>query len=530
MATLSEALVIAVQHHQAGRLQAAENICQQILAVDPDHAETLHLLGVVAFQLGNHEVSIQQLGRAIELNGTDSSFHRSLGTAFQAQGKLDEAIACFCRALELKPDYAEAHYRLGTAFQAQGKPDDAIACHRRALELKPDYPRAHYHLGITFQTQGKLEEAINCHRRALELEPDYPRAHYNLGIAFHQLRRFDDALMCYTRALELKPDYREAHLSRSVLRLLRGDFEAGWPEFEWRWKTNQLVERKFSQPVWDGKPLEDRTILLHAEQGFGDTIQFVRYAALVKEQNPAATVIVGCQRPLEKLLARCHGIDRLIAEGDDLPSFDVHSPLLSLPQILKTTVETIPANVPYVFASPELVSHWRKCLSQVHGLRVGVNWQSRSGQGEFRNRDIAIEYLIALAQLPGVRLISLQKGEGRDELASASEHLPILDLGPDFDTMHGAFVDTAAVMMNLDLVISSDTSVPHLAGALGVPVWLALPYVSDWRWLLDRSDSPWYPTMRLFRQTSPGNWPGVFEEMKAALGLLCPRVIVHSLA
>src|SRR5436190_341231 len=268
MATISDAFAIAVQHHQAGQLQAAEQIYRQILAVDPNQVDALHLLGVIALQMGKHELAIQHISRAIELNGTESVFHNNLGNAFKAHGKLDEAVACFRRALDLTPDYAEAHSNLGTAFKDLGRLDEAVACHRRALELKPDLAEAHSNLSNTFR----------------------------------QLRRFDDALTSYTRALELKPDFAGAHNNLSLLRLLRGDLERGWPEYEWRWKTKQLVPREFPQPQWDGKPLDERTILLHAEQGLGDTIQFVRYAALVKQQNAAATVIVECQRRLAKLL------------------------------------------------------------------------------------------------------------------------------------------------------------------------------------------------------------------------------------
>jgi hypothetical protein len=317
-----------------------------------------------------------------------------------------------------------------------------------------------------------------------------------------------------------------------LLLLLQGDFERGWPELEWRWKSGEIIERKFSQPRWKGEPLAGKTILLHSEQGLGDTIQFVRYAEVVKEGNPEATVVVECEQPLVNLLQSCRGIDRLVTEGEELPAFDVQAPLLSLPGILGTRVETIPARVPYLFADNRLVEEWNSKLaavgtaqatetSAVSGLRVGINWQGRAGKGEWRKRDVPVEYFARLAEIPGLRLIRLQKGGAESNVPCPKSNVgeietAIFDLG-DFDTQRGAFVDTAAIMMNLDLVITSDTSVAHLAGALGVPVWVALPFAPDWRWLLDRSDSPWYPTMRLFRQKSIGDWAGVFEEIRAAL-------------
>jgi hypothetical protein len=299
--------------------------------------------------------------------------------------------------------------------------------------------------------------------------------------------------------------------------LVKGEYQRGWTEYEWRWEANKRIKPTFTKPRWDGEPLHNRTILLYAEQGFGDTIQCVRYASLVKRQNPAARVIVECQRRLANLLVRCPDIDRLIAEGDELPEFDVHTPFFTLPLIFGTTVENIPANVPYVFIDPALVEYWRKKLVEYSGLRIGVNWRGGTAHGPFGQRDISLRFFSDIAQLPGVTLISLQKGEARDDLVGTSQPPRIIDLGPQFDTEHRAFMDTAAVMMNLDLVITSDTSVAHLAGALGLPVWVALPFVCDWRWMLKRNDSPWYPTMRLFRQKRKGDWGSVFTEIENSL-------------
>ena len=427
------------------------------------------------------------------------------------QGKLDEAVACYRRALELKPDYAEAHNNLGTAFKDQGKLDEAVACYRRALELKPDFAEAHNNLGIALKDQGKLDEAVACYRRALELKPDYAEAHNNLGNALKDQGKLDEAVACYRRALELKPDFAEAHGNQSLLSLLTGDFQRGWAEYEWRWKTKQCQRRDFSQPLWDGQPLEGRTILLHAEQGLGDAIQFVRYAALVKQRGGA--VIVECPKPLLSLLASCAGIDRLVGRGDDLPPFDVHAPLLSLPGIFHTSLETIPADVPYLFADPGLVEHWREELGGIAGFKIGIAWRGNPEHRNDRARSIPLSCFEPLAGLPGVRLLACKKGRAWSSCKSWPDRFPITELGSRLDD----FMDTAAVLMNLDLVITCDTAVAHLAGALGVPVWVALPFVPDWRWLLDRSDSPWYPTMRLFRQKKPGDWAGVFEEIKAEL-------------
>jgi tetratricopeptide (TPR) repeat protein len=584
MATISEALAIAVRHHQAGRLQAAGQIYRQILALEPNHADAWHLLGVIAHQGGKHGIAVEYIGRAIVLNGTESAFHNNLGSAYcalrripeavacyrralelkpdyveahrnlglalKALGKLEEAAACYRRALELKPDYVEAHYdlgialkdqgkldeavvcyrralelkpgfamarnNLGVALKDQGKPDEAAACWRRALELKPDYAEARNNLGAAFKELGKLDEAVACYRRALELKPDYAEAHSNLGLALNDQGKLDEAVACCRRALELKPDFADAHWSQSLMSLLIGDFPRGWAEYQWRWKAKQCRQRDFSQPLWDGRPLEGKTILLHAEQGLGDTIQFIRYAPLVKQSG--ARVLAECQKPLVRLLAGCRGVDELVGAGDDLPPFDVHAPLLSLPGIFRTSLKTIPVDLPYLFADPGLIGHWRQELRGITGFKVGIAWRGNPEHRNDRVRSIPLSCFEPLAGLPGIHLLSLQKGAGAEELQETRDHFPVVDLGSRLDEASGAFMDTAAVMMNLELVITCDTAAAHLAGALGAAVWVAIPFAPDWRWLLDRSDSPWYPTMRLFRQDRRGDWQGVFRRIEVALG------------
>jgi tetratricopeptide (TPR) repeat protein len=323
--------------------------------------------------------------------------------------------------------------------------------------------------------------------------------------------KLDEAAACYRRALELRPDYADAHWNQSLLLLLTGDLERGWAKYEWRWKIKQWSPRDFPQTLWDAQPLEGRTILLHAEQGLGDTIQFARYASLVKERGGA--VIVECQRPLLSLLASCAGIDRLVGQGDELPPFDVQVPLLSLPGIFHTSLRDIPATVPYLFAHPSLVERWRQELGGIAGFKIGIAWRGSPIHKNDRARSIPLSCFEPLAGLPDIHLFSLQKGAGTEELQDARDHFPVAELGSRLED----FMDTAAVLKNLDLVITCDTAVAHLAGALGVPVWVAIPFAPDWRWLLGRSDSPWYPTMRLFRQKKLGNWEDVFEEIKAEL-------------
>ena len=393
--------------------------------------------------------------------------------------------------------------------------------------------------------QDKFEEEIGHYLEALRLQPDYAEAHINMGNALRQLGRMDEAAASLEKALRLKPHDPLAHWNRAVVLLLRGDFDQGWPEYEWRWAQHPAARRDFQKPRWDGSNLAGRTILLHAEQGLGDTIHFIRYVPQVKQRG--ATVVVECQPPLVHLLARFRGFDVLVGRGSPLPAFDVQIPLLSLPAIFRTQPASITAIVPYLRASPALVKQWQGTLSEFDyqcppsddinpagdtghrtpdagpPFRVGIAWQGDPTNPAQRHRSMALDHFAPLAQVPGVQLLSLQKGPGTEQLQNFGQRtgeikFPLAhDFGCNLDNTSGAFMDTAAIMMNLDLMISSDTAVAHLAGALGIPVWLAIPFVPDWRWLLQREDTPWYPTMRLFRQERHGEWPGVFERMSEQL-------------
>jgi hypothetical protein len=455
------------------------------------------------------------LGRALELKPDDAGMHYNLGLAWKELGKLDEATASLRRALELKPDFAEAHNNLGNVLKELGRLDEAVACYGRALELKPQYVLARNNLGLALKDQGKLDEAVACFRQTMELKPDFADAHNNLGITLKRLGRLDDAAACFRRALELKPDFADAHGNQALLSLLTGDFSRGWSEYQWRRKTKESDCQDFPQPLWDGQPLEGRTILLHPEQGLGDVIQFVRYAELVKQRG--AAVIVQCPSQLLALLASCAGIDRLVGRGEPLPAFDLQAPLLSLPGIFHTSLADIPAAIPYLSADPGLVEYWRRELDGTDGFKVGIAWQGSPTNQYDRDRSIPLCFFEPLARCCGVRLLSLQKHWGVEQLQEVAGRFPVIDLGSRLDEASGPFMDTAAVMKNLDLVVTSDTAIAHLAGALGVRVWVALALIPDWRWLLGRGDSPWYPTMRLFRQQRRGDWQGVFNEVQRDL-------------
>jgi hypothetical protein len=397
------------------------------------------------------------------------------------------------------------------ALLQQKELTEAVARFQGALRLRPDIAQFHSNLGMALSEQGNLAEAEACYRQALRLKPDFAGAFSDLGAVLVDQLKLTEAVACYEEALRLNPGYAEVHMNLAYALLLQGDFDRGWPEFEWRWKCRDSPPPSFREPLWNGSRRPGQRILLFAEQGLGDTLHFIRYAPLVQETG--ASLIVQCPRPLLRLLATCAGIDRLVFEGTDPPAHDIQASLVSLPRIFQTRLETIPAQIPYLSADPELCARWRERLSGVREFRVGIAWQGNPIHIHDRHRSVPLLAFAPLAGVPGVRLVSLQKSPGREQLSGQGERLGVLDLADHL----GDFADTAALMSNLDLVITVDSAVAHAAGALGIPVWVALSRVPDWRWLIEREDSPWYPNMRLFRQTTRGHWAGVFERLTEAL-------------
>jgi tetratricopeptide (TPR) repeat protein len=505
----------ALSHFEAGRQGEAEQGCRQVLEAEPCHAEALNLLGVLAHVAGHNDIAAERLALATRLCPENTGFHYNLGVAQQMLGRLDDAAASYHRALRLQPNHADAHHNLGFALDRQGNPREAETHYRTAVRLNPDHAEAQHNLALLLRKEGRLSEAVGHFREAVRVRPEHVQALHNLGLTLVGLGQVEDGLACYERVLELRPEEAETRFCRSLVWLLRGEFARGWAEYEWRWRSKLAPPVRHKQPAWDGSALAGRTVLLHAEQGLGDTLQFIRYAALVKERG--GTVVVECQPALVRLLGACPGVDRVVASGETLPPIDVQSPLLGLPRIFETASATIPAAAPYVFADPALVERWRQELGGLRAFKVGIAWQGSPTHLWDRQRSLPLEKFAALAQVPGVRLISLQHGHGREQAQAVADRFAVLDCHGGEDDSGWDFADTAAVVKNLDLVITCDTAVAHLAGALGVPVWVALPYAPDWRWLLGRDDSPWYPTMRLFRQPRSGDWDHVFTRMARKL-------------
>ena len=543
----SQLFARAVSHHQMGQIAEAESAYRQVLNAKPDHVEALHLFGVLRFQQGRNDEALKLIGEALRAQPRYAEAHYNHGNILAQLGQYQEAVASYDKALAVMPASAEAHHNRGSALVALMRYEEAVASYDRAIALRHDYVDALDSRGSALRHLDRLEEALASHERALAIsprnacahnnrgnalrllkrhaealqsydralacEPDFVDAVLNRGHALCELLRFDEALASYAKAQILRPDFAAAHLSEANCLLTIGDFERGWDKLEWRWETEDRkpFKRAFPQPLWLGREeISGRTILLHSEAGFGDTIHFCRYAGLLSDRG--ANVILEVQPPLKPLLMGLRGVQAVLARGERLPQFDYHCPMMSLPCAFGTRIDTIPSAAAYLRAPADRVEQWRARLPQSGGLRVGLAWASSAGsRWGGGNRWLAFQKLAALLSVDSVTFVSLHRARDlpADDAAALASSARILDFGreqPDF-------VDTAAIISSLDLVISVDSALGHLAGALGIPVWLMLPFLPEWRWLLARRDSPWYPSARLFRQPQLGDWDSVVVEV-----------------
>jgi len=563
-----------LRHHQAGRLTEAERIYRKILAIDGRQADCLHLLGMIAYQAGSPELALEMIREAIGIDPNVAAYHSNLGTVLHSRGRLeeaaaaythaialqprlaeahynlgnvlaqvpnddrlDEAIACYERALALEPGLAEAHYNLGNALQAQNKLGPAIACYQRALALRPEKIEALHNLGNALQSQDKLHEAMMYFERVLALQPGYARAHYSLGCAFHALGNLDQELACYGMAQDLDPGFAQAGFSESLAQLLQGNFTAGWRNFELRWQIrnqdHDTPMRPYPQPLWKGEKLSSGRVLIWGEQGIGDEIMFAGLIPDVLRTGTACTL--DCDSRLKPLFSRSFPEVEVLSNGDPRhhlenaseanPEFAIgaHLPSGSLPGLFRKNAGALAATArPYLVADPFMRERFRSRYAHPAGtLVIGLAWYT-TNRKTGRQRSIDLSLLSPLFERCDIRWVSLQYGEPdvlQNQAAEAHADLLI-----DRSVNQFSNIDLfAAQVAAMDLVIAIDNSTVHLAGALGVPTWVLLPFVPDWRWLLSRVDSPWYPTLRLFRQPRRGDWQSVVQTVSKALSLAVTR-------
>jgi len=466
---------------------------------------------------GNHDDAINCYQKVIQLSHNFAEASYNLGDVMQAQGNSDVAIKYYEQAVRFKPDFLEAYNNLGNALKSKGRLEAAVQNYKQVVRIKPDLAEGYYNLGSALRLQEEYKCAIENLTIALKLKPDYAEAYNNLALTQKNQGDIDGAIKNFTRAITFKPDLAVAHWNRSFTYLLNEDFKQGFEDYEWRFKTGKwktIYPYRYDGPRWDGSTALNKTIFIHDEQGLGDTIQFVRYMPMVKSR--CGTVILETRRSLINLLQGFPGIDKLVersSDGKPPVGFDLYVPLLTLPLIFETKLETIPANVPYLHAGPKKANYRQNRLGA--GYKVGIVWAGRPQHLNDRNRSCTLKQFLPLGEIPGIRLYGLQKGESTGMAEELSRVDGLINLGDKFED----FSDTAGAIENLDLVISVDTSVAHLAGAMGKPIWVLLPFIPDWRWMMGRKDSPWYPTMRLFRQEKPGDWDSVFRRVAQELKL-----------
>jgi Flp pilus assembly protein TadD len=476
---------------------------------DPGGADARFARGNALMQAGRFAEAAASYAQSLELAPGNAQAHNNLAVAFAEQRLFDRAIPHYREALRHDPGYAEAHYNLGNALRELARYAEAVSCYDRALALRPDWAGAHCNRGLALAAQGQQAAAEAAYRAALALAPDYAEAQNNLGLALELQGRLEEARAHFDRAVELAPEFASPRANRAQLALLHGDFARGWPEYEWRWRLPGMFLPRVAAPAWDGSPPVGRTVLLRAEQGFGDTIQFVRFAAAL--ERAGATPIVECQPALASLLAGARGVRQVVPRGAGAPHCDFQIPLASLPGALGIRdVAGIPAEVPYLAVDAGRRDAWRAALARYDGGKVGIAWRGNPKHPQDCHRSIPPERFAVLAR-PGVTLVSLQAGERARGIPG------IVEPAPDPERAPLPFTEWAALIATLDLVVTCDSVMAHLAGALGIPVWIALPLVPDWRWLLGRDDSPWYPTARLFRQARLDDWEPVFARVAAAL-------------
>jgi tetratricopeptide (TPR) repeat protein len=553
----------AVAMQQNAAYAEAEELYREILALRPKHFDAIQLLGALALQGGRFEEGVDLLKRAVAINGMQAPIHSNLAYAFNALHRYQEGLASANRALALKADFVDALNNRGNALAGLNLPADALTSFERALGLRPDMAQAWNNRACVLRDLGRPADALaSCdqaialqpnyaeawsnranalsdlnrpqdaqasYQRAIELAPAFADAWNNLGLTLIDLNQHAEALQSYERALALKPDSAETHWNEALCLLQMGKLTEGWHKYEWRWQRERIKasQRGFAQPLWLGDfSIAGKTILLHAEQGLGDTLQFCRYASMVSALG--AQVILEVPRELIRLLATLDGVAQLIEQGQPLPPFDCHCPLLSLPLAFKTEVASIPGKTPYLTPDARASQAWGERLAHDpanranRGLKVGLVWAggNRPHIAELRKNDarrsVTLDTLRPILDVPHVQFYSLQKGPPSQQLAQAAEpRAHIVDYTEELSD----FADTAALVANLDLVISVDTATAHLAGALGKPVWILNRFDTCWRWMLERNDSPWYPGARLFRQPALGDWTSVVEAVRAALAV-----------
>ena len=494
-----------------GKLKEAISSYRTALSFKPEYAEAHNNLGNALCDLGNFDEAIASFQKALKCKPNFAEALNNLGVTLHGLNQLWHATSCYRRALKIKPEYAEVYNNLGSALRDLKKTNEATENFRKAIQLKPDFAEAHCNLGHVMRHIGMTTESASCYKRALKLKPAFPEAHNGLGNALREMREFNEAEASYKKALLLDPDFAEAHNNLGMMQLLTGNFEAGWHHYQWRKKLTeyQFHPRNYDQSEWDGGSFKNKTLFVHPEQGFGDFFQFIRYVPLIA--NRGGNIIVEVPKLILQLAKHSKTGDVFVTNQESVPSFDYHISLMDLPRIFGTNLVNVPRQTPYLTVPPTVREAWQERFKNREEFRLGIVWAGNSQNRNLHYKSVDVSVFKPLCDIPGIKVYSLQKD--REDEATTKLGKGVEDLAPFL----ADFSETAGAISQLDLVVSVDTAVAHLAGALGHNVWTLLPYNADWRWLLEREDSPWYPTMRLFRQSKSGDWKTVLTKVRAEL-------------
>jgi len=512
----------ALRLHWIGQIDRAEPLYRAALALEPGHADAHYNLGLIYHSQNKLAEAVVEFREAVFARADFAEAYSNLATVIKAQGMPENALVLYRQALMLAPQNGMTHSNVGLLLNEMGRSAEAVKAFRTAIALAPDYQWAYLNFAPALLELGQHEDSLAACRRGIAANPMAALAHHNLGATFKTMNRIPESIACFRHALTLDANFAEAHFALGQLLLMHGEFEEGWKEYDWRWKLQEYgwlrnIHGEFSKPRWAGEDLTGKTILIYAEQGLGDALQYVRYIPRVLAKG--GRVILAVHPPLIPLFAGIPGVEVVALDQVPWPEFDFHCPLLTLPMLFKTDAQSIPAEIPYLFADPDRVKRWKGRIGG-KGLKVGLVWAGNPIQRGDKMRSPGLKSVRPLFDVEGVQFVALQVGPGRKDLEGAPLPPAVLDLGPEIKD----FADTAAIMKELDLMISSCTAPLHLAGALGVPTWGLIPFAPHLLWQLDRSDSPWYPSLRLYRQDAPGmDWSGVVGRMAADLADLVKR-------
>ena len=551
----------AVALHQAGKLPKAEQLYQQVLADNPRNSDALHLLGVIAYQVGKHEISVNLITNAIEIDSQQVEAYNNLGIVFKEQGKLEESVQAHHKAIEIQPDHAEAHYNLGDTYQKQGKLEESIQAYYKAIEIQPNYTEAYNNLGIAFKAQGELDLAIQAYHKAIEIQPNYAEVHYNLGNAYQEQKKLELATQVYHKAIEIQPNYAEAHnnlgnayqeqgeLELAIqayhkaieiqddfaeahnnlgqILLLLGYFRQGWEEYEWRWQCRNfsIGQRNFPQPLWNGSNLQGKSILVWAEQGIGDEIMFANLLDSLKKIS--SHIIVECEIRLVAFFQRSFPETQFVPRENPPNSrllnsnIDYQVPIGSLGQWLRPDEDSFKQNrQSYLTTCTDKSEQIKKRYQSLaaDSILIGISWKSTGAkQKQTLSKSTTLKDWTSILSQQGCCFINLQYGDIEPELEQFQEETGLkIYCDQEIDALQN-LDDFATQVSALDLVVSTSNTTAHIAGALGKRVWTLLPYMPNWRWMLNRNDTLWYPHMRLFRQNTIGDWRDVFQRVTLAL-------------